>query len=159
MPPFPFVKGRLLVKLSKHSIRTLAWLGLFAMLMVFAGPLISAQLVKNSQYNSEMGMNMPMGEHMMMMHHQTGDAPAARQHASGMTDDGSGDLCGYCSLFHHNPPLHFTLPPFLHAPFSAGKAIAVIIPEPVISELFLPYQTRAPPKNINANNIISTFIL
>ncbi|UJD81112.1 DUF2946 domain-containing protein [Serratia rubidaea] len=147
------------MKLSTHSIRTLAWLGLFAMLMVFAGPLISAQLAKKPQHNSMMGMNMPMGEHMMMMHHQADDAPAARHHAAGMMDEDSGDFCGYCSLFHHSPPLQITLPPFLHAPLSAGTISAVIIPAPVIRRLFQPYQTRAPPKNINANNIKSTFIL
>ena len=68
------------MKLSIQHMRTLAWLGLFAMLMIFIAPSISTHLAKNSMDNSEM-TGMPMSAehagHRTMMSQNLADSPLA----------------------------------------------------------------------------------
>ncbi|MBL3522447.1 DUF2946 domain-containing protein [Serratia plymuthica] len=137
------------MKLSTQHMRTLAWLGLFAMSMVFIAPSISSHLSKNNINNKEMTMDMPMSgehdEHMAMMSHQPEDSPPA---GHGMADMASGacfDLCGYCSLLHHNPPLMALIPaaPPLQVQCAPRLIHAIYL---VITLATFPfYQTRAPP--------------
>lgn len=143
------------MKLSIQHMRTLAWLGLFAMLMIFIAPSISAHLAANSMDNSEMA-GMPMSEehagHSAMMSQSLVDTPPTGHN---MADMGSGDcfdFCGYCSLFHHSPPLVIfpsTLPALniQRAPSLIPTLFHIIIPS-----VFPPYQTRAPPF-ISINNV------
>ena len=84
------------------------WLSLFAMWMIFIGPLVSQSM----PMEHHAGMSMPM-DMSMSMEHQHGDA----QHGHG----GDGQLhvmwekCGYCSLLFNCPALPQTL-----SPLSAG---------------------------------------
>ncbi|MBI3311473.1 MAG: DUF2946 domain-containing protein [Serratia liquefaciens] len=129
-------------------MRTLAWLGLFAMLMILIAPSISAHLSKNNIDNNEM-MNMPMsGEHavpMAMMSHGAANSPSTEHNMADMAAGACFDFCGYCSLFHHNPPLA-TLPsavPVLN--IQRAPVIISAIYRIIILPIFPPYQTRAPP--------------
>ncbi|NIC26196.1 DUF2946 domain-containing protein [Serratia plymuthica] len=137
------------MKLSTQHMRTLAWLGLFAMLMVFIAPSISSHLSKNNINNKEMTMDMPMGgehdEHMAMMSHQPEDSPPA---GHGMADMASGacfDLCGYCSLLHHNPPLMALIPAAPPLPIQCAPRLIHAIYLVITLATFPFYQTRAPP--------------
>ncbi|QUY48410.1 DUF2946 domain-containing protein [Serratia plymuthica] len=137
------------VKLSTQHMRTLAWLGLFAMLMVFIAPPISSHLSKNNINNKEMTMEMPTGEehaeHMAMMSHMPEESPPAGHDMADMASGACFDLCGYCSLLHHNPPLMALIP--------AAPPLSVQCAPRIISTIYLVitpatfpyYRTRAPP--------------
>ena len=76
-----------------------SWLSLFAMLMIFIGPLISQAVPMN--HHASMNMDMPMGMHMDMPAHGEQAAhnmPAAEHHAI-------WEKCGYCSLLFSCPAL------------------------------------------------------
>lgn len=130
-------------------MRTLAWLGLFAMLMVFIAPSISSQISKNHSNNKAMEMSMPMNEEhaepMPMMSHMPAESPPAGHDMSDMASGACFDLCGYCSLLHHNPPLMALIPA---APSLSVQCAPRIIPAIylVMTLVTFPfYQTRAPP--------------
>ncbi|HHB1425794.1 TPA: DUF2946 domain-containing protein [Serratia odorifera] len=139
-PPARFIvtKDAITVKRSAQHFRMPAWLGLFAMLMIFLAPLISSQLADKHH----LSMTMPMSGHQMMPHHQTRQSAPMTHHDAG---DAGVDLCGYCSLFHHTPALDTTLflPP--GNVFQPAAVIAVGIFSITLADLFPPYQTRAPP--------------
>jgi hypothetical protein len=90
------------------SSRSAVWIALFAMLMVFAGPLISQSTPMAHSMN--MGA-MAMGDMAMPMHHDHGAKPPNRLDSQ----PGNGDLhplwekCGYCNLMLHCPALPQTL--------------------------------------------------
>lgn len=84
------------------------WLSLFAMWMIFIGPLISQSMPMDHPAAMPMSMNMPMDMPM----------PAAHDHGDGHHGEGSdGQLhvmwekCGYCSLLFNCPALPQTLSP------------------------------------------------
>ncbi|MDZ3993961.1 DUF2946 domain-containing protein [Pseudomonas sp. Teo4] len=122
------------------------WLSLFAMWMIFIGPLISQSM----PMDHHAGMTMPMSMDMSMSasHEQGGDA----QHGHG----GDGQLhvmwekCGYCSLLFNCPALPQTL-----SPLTAG----IIVPSPALTAptrhgharqaVFPGARSRAPPLSIN----------
>ena len=82
---------------ARHTLRSArgSWLSLFAMLMIFIGPLIS-QAVPMDHHAS---MNMPMGMDMPAHHeHAAPDAPATDHHAL-------WEKCGYCTLLFSCPAL------------------------------------------------------
>ncbi|MDU9392580.1 DUF2946 domain-containing protein [Pseudomonas sp. zfem002] len=75
--------------------RRAGWLSLFAMLMIFIGPLVSQSMPMEHMASMPMGMDMSMdGDHHGDSHHG-GDAA---QHVM-------WEKCGYCSLFFHCPAL------------------------------------------------------
>lgn len=80
------------------------WLSLFAMLMIFIGPLVSQSMPMD--HSASMSMDMGTGMDEAAAHH--GDA----HHGGG---DASlhvmWEKCGYCSLFFHCPalPQHLSL--------------------------------------------------
>lgn len=129
------------MKRSAQHLRTPAWLGLLAMLMIFLAPLISAQLADKSGLN----MTMPMNGHQMMSHHQARQSASMAHHDTGSMGNAEVDLCGYCSLFHHTPALDIALflPP--NYAFHPTSVIAERIFSITLADLFPPYQTRAPP--------------
>jgi len=119
------------------------WLSLFAMWMIFIGPLISQAM----PMNHHAGMGMPM------------DMPAAHQHA-GSSHHGHGsdgqlhvmwEKCGYCSLLFNCPALPQALSPLsagsvvptshLIAPTHQGHARQAVFPGA---------RSRAPPSSISA---------
>ena len=93
-----------------------SWISLFAMLMIFIGPLISQSMPMDSR---AMSMSMPAGMSMAAMEHadhgtQTSSEhcpPAPGQHVL-------WEKCGYCSLLFNCPALtggvsfaNFVIPP------------------------------------------------
>lgn len=138
-----------LVKLSTQHMRTLAWLGLFAMLTIFIAPSISSHLSKNNINNKEMIIDMPMNgehvEHMAMMNHQPEENPPAGHDMADMASSACFDLCGYCSLLHHNPPLIALIPAAPPLPTQCAPRLIHAIYFVITLATFPFYQTRAPP--------------
>lgn len=116
------------------------WLSLFAMWMIFVGPLVSQSM----PMDHHAGMNMPMAE----VHHHAGkghDAPG---------DDGQlhalWEKCGYCSLLFNCPALPETLSPLT----IGATAPAAISPSLPLSgharqAVFPGARSRAPPLAIH----------
>ncbi len=81
-----------------------SWISLFAMLMIFIGPLISQSMPMDQRASmsmSSMSMDMPMD--MPAMEH--GAQPAA-EHCPPKTDHHAlWEKCGYCSLLFNCPAL------------------------------------------------------
>lgn len=86
-------QGKLQVRrrLSTMSI----WLGLFAMLMIHAGPLYSALQMQQSHMQAE-----PQVEQVKHHGQVSADEPAWLA---------ALELCGYCELLTFNPPLNLSL--------------------------------------------------
>lgn len=108
------------------------WVSLFAMLMVFAGPLISQSMPMDHDAGMAMeagsamgsGMSMPMATSMPMHHGSQHGAPAAADNlAQAAQPQPTSELhplwekCGYCNLMLHCPALPQTLT-LLSAPAS-----------------------------------------
>ncbi|MHB9796905.1 DUF2946 domain-containing protein [Pseudomonas sp. MT3] len=146
------------------------WLALFAMLMIYVGPLVSQSL--------PMDHPMPMG-HSMPMEHGASAQHGGMQHGPAMTHDMAGmdgmasadghqasgqhtapashgeksltadafmEKCGYCSLLIHSPPL--TPPPVLldHGlPTTGTPAVQFSISTIPASPVFPGARSRAPP--------------
>lgn len=127
-----------------------AWLSLFAMLMIFAGPLISQGI------SLAHGNNLPMSMAGMACREMSGMSPisahgAVEQHHELIV----WEKCGYCSLlFQHPPlaesnlfPLRLNHPPLLF--FSIH-----FIPEQATPPVFPGARSRAPPGiplNVNSH--------
>jgi len=119
------------------------WLSLFAMWMIFIGPLVSQSM----PMEHHAGMSMPM-DMSMSMEHQHGDA----HHGHG----GDGQLhvmwekCGYCSLLFNCPAL-----PQTFSPLSAGHVVpTTLIATPTHQgharqAIFPGARSRAPPLSIS----------
>lgn len=81
-------------RLSPHSrLRSGSWISLFAMLMIFIGPLISQAMPMDHHAGMSMSMDMPM-EHGETHHKQAPD----EHHAL-------WSKCGYCDLLYSCPAL------------------------------------------------------
>ena len=120
------------------------WLSLFAMWMIFIGPLISQSM----PMDHHAGMSMPMDMSMSTEHEHGADS----HHGHG--DDGQlhvmWEKCGYCSLLFNCPALPQTLSPLsagvvapsthLIAPTRQGHARQAVFPGA---------RSRAPPSSIS----------
>lgn len=73
-----------------------SWLSLFAMLMIFIGPLISQAVPMD--HHASMNMTMPMSAGMSMQDHGEHGKPSADHHAI-------WEKCGYCTLLFSCPAL------------------------------------------------------
>ena len=83
-----------------------SWISLFAMLMIFIGPLISQSMPMDQRTPMSMEMSMDMSMDMSAMEHADHGAPAAAEHcppASG--HHALWEKCGYCSLLFNCPAL------------------------------------------------------
>ena len=83
-----------------------SWISLFAMLMIFIGPLISQSMPMDQHASTSMNMSMDMSMDMSAMEHADHGAPAAAEHcppASG--HHALWEKCGYCSLLFNCPAL------------------------------------------------------
>jgi len=119
------------------------WLSLFAMWMIFIGPLVSQSM----PMEHHAGMSMPM-DMSMSMEHQHGDAH------NGHGDDGQlhvmWEKCGYCSLLFNCPALPQTL-----SPLSAGHVAPTTLSATPTHQgharqaLFPGARSRAPPLSIS----------
>lgn len=88
-------------RLARHS----SWLSLFAMLMIFIGPLVSQSMPMDHRASMpDMGM-----DGMAMSMDGAADCHGARPVHSGHGSEPSlhalWEKCGYCSLFFHCPAL------------------------------------------------------
>jgi len=114
------------------------WLSLFAMLMMFIGPLVSQSMPMD--HNRDMAMAMTM------------DMPGMDMDAHGSAHHGDLSLhpiwekCGYCSLFFHTPALP-TTPDYL--PLAKPATVAGLVPATqqgyALQAVFPGARTRAPP--------------
>ncbi|KQB55460.1 hypothetical protein AQS70_18360 [Pseudomonas endophytica] len=79
-----------------------SWLSLFAMLMIFIGPLISQAVPMDHHASMPMPMSMDMGMDMSAHgEHAEHHAPSAEHHAL-------WEKCGYCTLLFSCPALPHT---------------------------------------------------
>ncbi|CAI8927782.1 hypothetical protein D3C76_1056590 [compost metagenome] len=124
-----------------------SWISLFAMLMIFIGPLISQSMPMDQHASTSMNMSMDMSMDMSAMEHADHGAPAAAEHcppASG--HHALWEKCGYCSLLFNCPALtgggSFTA-------FDTPPANTFTTPSPRLGharQTFFPgARTRAPP--------------
>ncbi|VVO88549.1 DUF2946 domain-containing protein [Pseudomonas fluorescens] len=82
-----------------------SWISLFAMLMIFIGPLIS-QSMPMDQRASAMNMSMDMSMDMSAMEHTDHGAQPAAEHCPPETSHHAlWEKCGYCSLLFNCPAL------------------------------------------------------
>lgn len=75
-----------------------SWLSLFAMLMIFIGPLISQAMPMDHHGSMSMSMSMSMDMSMDMSAHAEHKQPATDHHAI-------WEKCGYCTLLFSCPAL------------------------------------------------------
>jgi hypothetical protein len=128
-----------------------AWLSLFAMLMIFAGPLTSQGI------SLALGQSQQMGMAGMECH----DMPGMSQMSHHGSADKHHDLivwekCGYCSLLFQNPALiESNLPSFrLNAP-PLRHLYAHFIAQLAAPPVFPGARSRAPP--VQPLNVTATF--
>jgi len=139
--------GRAVLLTLRPSARhraTAAWLGIFALLLLFVAPVISASLAQtHAQAMAMPGMMMPMGDEVM--NHDAmpmGEMPMS--HPAGMMPDQAA--CGYCVLLAHAPLLEMALPLLAWFTLLAARAppprlqLRLPPPPPVCRP-----RTRAPP--------------
>ncbi len=91
-----------------------SWISLFAMLMIFIGPLISQSMPMDSRAaastnmaaSMSMNMSMDMSMDMSAMEHADHDAQPAAEHCAPAAEHHAlWEKCGYCSLLFNCPAL------------------------------------------------------
>ncbi|WP_201193589.1 DUF2946 domain-containing protein [Pseudomonas fluorescens] len=84
-----------------------SWISLFAMLMIFIGPLISQSMPMDQRATAmTLNMSMDMGMDMSAMDHGDHDAAPAAEHCPPETSHHAiWEKCGYCSLLFNCPAL------------------------------------------------------
>ncbi|WP_448106170.1 DUF2946 domain-containing protein [Pseudomonas azerbaijanoccidentalis] len=124
-----------------------SWISLFAMLMIFIGPLISQSMPMDSRTPMSMNMSMNMSMDMSAMEHADhGAQPSAEHCPPAAGHHAIWEKCGYCSLLFNCPALTgggsfvaFNIPP----------VNTFTIPSPRLGharQTFFPgARTRAPP--------------
>lgn len=118
------------------------WLSLFAMWMIFIGPLISQSM----PMDHHAGMGMPMDMSMSM--------PASGDTHHGHGDDGQlhvmWEKCGYCSLLFNCPALPQTLSPFSVASANPPTTLPASTRQGHARQAVFPgARSRAPPLSIS----------
>lgn len=82
-----------------------SWISLFAMLMIFIGPLISQSMPMDSRASMSMSMTMSMDMPMDMSAMEHGAQPAAEHCPPKADHHALWEKCGYCSLLFNCPAL------------------------------------------------------
>ncbi|KOC88065.1 DUF2946 domain-containing protein [Winslowiella iniecta] len=135
-----------LIQIYASRSRLPAWLGLFAILLLFVAPVISKSLAHARGAEMPMMMMSHHGEMAMaeMPHQMTSSelSPPTRVHHMSMMDD---NACGYCVLLIHLPLNLSNLPPLWSMLQAATRPVAH--PEPLYIAIFVPihFRSRAPP--------------
>lgn len=119
-----------------------SWISLFAMLMIFIGPLISQSMPMDQRMSSSMTMSMDMSAGAHAEH----GAPAAEHCPPQSEHHALWEKCGYCSLLFNCP----TLPGgHTFAAFDTPPANTYTSPSPRLGHSRQPFfpgaRTRAPP--------------
>ncbi|MBH3461743.1 DUF2946 domain-containing protein [Pseudomonas putida] len=122
------------------------WLSLFAMWMIFIGPLVSQSMPMDHHagMNMSMAMDMPMAaghQHAGQDHHGHGND--GQLHAD-------WEKCGYCSLLFNCPALPQTLSPLsLTSTIPTTLATYPTRQGHALQAVFPGARSRAPPPSIN----------
>ena len=83
-----------------------SWISLFAMLMIFIGPLISQSMPMDQHAPMSMEMSMDMSMDMSAMEHAGHGAQATAEHCPPEASHHAlWEKCGYCSLLFNCPAL------------------------------------------------------
>ena len=83
-----------------------SWISLFAMLMIFIGPLVSQSMPMDSRTPMSMNMSMDMSMDMSAMDHAAHGAQPDAEHCPPQTGHHAlWEKCGYCSLLFNCPAL------------------------------------------------------
>ncbi|MBV4486468.1 DUF2946 domain-containing protein [Pseudomonas sp. SWRI153] len=83
-----------------------SWIALFAMLMIFIGPLISQSMPMDQHASTSMPLSMDMSMDMPGMDHGAHDARPAAEHCPPQSSHHVlWEKCGYCSLLFNCPAL------------------------------------------------------
>ena len=83
-----------------------SWIALFAMLMIFIGPLISQSMPMDQHASTSMPMSMDMSMAMPGMDHSGHDAKPNAEHCPPQSSHHVlWEKCGYCSLLFNCPAL------------------------------------------------------
>ncbi|BBP63054.1 hypothetical protein PHLH5_05950 [Pseudomonas sp. Cab53] len=121
-----------------------SWISLFAMLMIFIGPLVSQSMPMDQRMPSSMTMSMDMD--MSASAHAGHEAPAAEHCPPQSEHHALWEKCGYCNLLSNCPAL-----PGGHgfSVFDTPPALTFTSPSPRLGHArpsFFPgARTRAPP--------------
>lgn len=95
--------------LQRRQTQTLtrgSWIALFAMLMIFIGPLISQSMPMDQHASTSMAMSMDMSMAMPGMDHSGHDAKPNAEHCPPQSSHHVlWEKCGYCSLLFNCPAL------------------------------------------------------
>jgi hypothetical protein len=128
-----------------------SWISLFAMLMIFIGPLISQSMPMDSRAGMStslsMNMSMDMSMDMSAMEHADHGAQPAAEHCPPKAEHHAlWEKCGYCSLLFNCPALTGGQS---FVAFGTPKATTFTSPSPRLGhprQTFFPgARTRAPP--------------
>ena len=125
-----------------------SWISLFAMLMIFIGPLISQSMPMDQRASSmTMSMSMDMSMDMSAMDHADHDAQPAAEHCPPKASHHAlWEKCGYCSLLFNCPALTGGQS---FVAFDTPTATTFTTPSPRLGharQTFFPgARTRAPP--------------
>jgi hypothetical protein len=124
-----------------------SWISLFAMLMIFIGPLISQSMPMDQRASMSMTMSMDMSMDMSAMDHAVHDAQPAAEHCPPKASHHAlWEKCGYCSLLFNCPALTGGQS---FVAFDTPTATTFTTPSPRLGharQTFFPgARTRAPP--------------
>jgi hypothetical protein len=124
-----------------------SWISLFAMLMIFIGPLISQSMPMDSRATMSTSMSMDMSMDMSAMEHADHGAQPAAEHCPPTAEHHAlWEKCGYCSLLFNCPALTGGQS---FVAFDTPKATTFTTPSPLLGharQTFFPgARTRAPP--------------
>ncbi|CAN7707523.1 DUF2946 domain-containing protein [Pseudomonas sp. LjRoot277] len=124
-----------------------SWISLFAMLMIFIGPLISQSMPMDQRASMSMTMSMDMTMDMSAMDHADHDAQPAAEHCPPKASHHAlWEKCGYCSLLFNCPALTGGQS---FVAFDTPNASTFTTPSPRLGharQTFFPgARTRAPP--------------
>lgn len=125
-----------------------SWISLFAMMMIFIGPLISQSMPMDQRASSmTMNMSMDMSMDMSAMEHADHDAQPAAEHCPPKASHHAlWEKCGYCSLLFNCPALTGGQS---FVAFDTPQATTFTTPSPRLGharQTFFPgARTRAPP--------------
>jgi hypothetical protein len=124
-----------------------SWISLFAMLMIFIGPLISQSMPMDQRASMSMTMSMDMSMDMSAMEHADHSAQTSPKHCPPKAEHHAlWEKCGYCSLLFNCPALTGGQS---FVAFDTPKATTFTTPSPRLGharQTFFPgARTRAPP--------------
>ena len=133
---------------QSSSLTRGSWISLFAMLMIFIGPLISQSMPMDQRASSmSMSMSMDMSMDMSAMEHANhGAQPAAEHCPPKASHHALWEKCGYCSLLFNCPALTGGQ---TFVAFDTPTATTFTTPSPRLGHaqytVFPGARTRAPP--------------